>query len=181
MSGTSFGTFWDFLTIFEQFSFFHWKSMIFRKNSKNPYFDLWDLLWWVFHMVLGLNHWFRPKNEGSKKSVPQNCKSAGSDALKYFLNGFARLQMFNLSFDPNKYRNLWGDELNFFSIGNSSIAPPPPFFYTIKEVKIYPQVETFPNQELKQVEIDLCDLICALSMHLIYKVLPVHYKCVCKM
>ena len=33
-------------------------------------------------MVLGLNHWFRPKNEGSKKSVPQNCKSAGSDALK---------------------------------------------------------------------------------------------------
>ena len=80
-SGTSFGSFWDFLTIFEQFSFFHWKSMIFRKNSKNPYFDLWDLLWWVFHMVLGLNHWFRPKNEGSKKSVPQNCKSAGSDAL----------------------------------------------------------------------------------------------------
>ena len=82
MSGTSFGTFWDFLTIFEQFSFFHWKSMIFWKNSKNPYFDLWDLLWWVFHMVLALNHWFRPKNEGSKKSVPQNCKSAGSDALK---------------------------------------------------------------------------------------------------
>ena len=82
MSGTSFGTFWDFLTIFEQFSFFHWKSMIFRKNSKNPYFDLWDLLWWVFHMVLALNHWFRPKNEGSKKSVPQNCKSAGSVALK---------------------------------------------------------------------------------------------------
>ena len=82
MSGTSFGTSWDFLTIFEQFSFFHWKSMIFRKNSKNPYFDLWDLLWWVFHMVLALNHWFRPKNEGSKKSVPQNCKSAGSDALK---------------------------------------------------------------------------------------------------
>ena len=83
MSGTSFGTFWDFLTIFEQFSFFHWKSMIFRKNSKNPYFDLWDPLWWVFHMVLALNHWFRPKNEGSKKSVPQNCKSAGSVALKH--------------------------------------------------------------------------------------------------
>ena len=88
MSGTSFGTFWDFLTIFEQFSFFHWKSMIFWKNSKNPYFDLWDQLWWVFHMVLALNHWFRPKNEGSKKSVPQNCKSAGSDALKFRRNLF---------------------------------------------------------------------------------------------
>ena len=96
MSGTSFGTFWDFLTIFEQFSFFHWKSMIFRKNSKNPYFDLWDLLWWVFHMVLALNHWFRPKNEGSKKSVPQNCKSAGSDALNRLKKFFNCLNFFQL-------------------------------------------------------------------------------------
>ena len=53
------------------------------KNSKKHFFDLWDLLWWVFHMVLALNHWFRPKNEGSKKSVPRNYKSAGSNALKY--------------------------------------------------------------------------------------------------
>ena len=52
------------------------------KNSKKHFFDLWDLLWWVFHMVLALNHWFRPKNEGSKKSVPRNYKSAGSNALK---------------------------------------------------------------------------------------------------
>ena len=121
MSGTSFGTFWDFLTIFEQFSFFHWKSMIFWKNSKNPYFDLWDLLWWVFHMVLALNHWFRPKNEGSKKSVPQNCKSAGSDALKTL---YRKKMMKNIIYrwSLNKLKN-WIKKIQFtvlclFHLGN---------------------------------------------------------------
>ena len=46
------------------------------KKSKNGLFDLWDPVWWVPHMVLGLNHWFRPENKGSEKSVPQICKSA---------------------------------------------------------------------------------------------------------
>ena len=72
------------------------------KNSKKHFFDLWDLLWWVFHMVLALNHWFRPKNEGSKKSVPRNYKSAGSNALKEVLQrGF--LWWFNCRFKMRKF------------------------------------------------------------------------------
>ena len=51
-------------------------SEFFFENSKKALFDLWDLLWWVFHMFLALNHWFRPKNEGWKKSVPKMFKTA---------------------------------------------------------------------------------------------------------
>ena len=57
-------------------------SEIFFENSKKALFDLWDLLWWVFHMILALNHWFRQKNEGSKKSVPKNFKTAVTLVLK---------------------------------------------------------------------------------------------------
>ena len=38
-------------------------SEFFFENSKKALFDLWDLLWWVFHMFLALNHWFRPENK----------------------------------------------------------------------------------------------------------------------
>ena len=51
-------------------------SEFFFENSKKALFDLWDLLWWVFHMFLALNKWFRPKNEGWKKSVPKMFKTA---------------------------------------------------------------------------------------------------------
>ena len=57
-------------------------SEFFFENSKKALFDLWDLLWWVFHMILALNHWFRQKNEGSKKSVPKNFKTAVTLVLK---------------------------------------------------------------------------------------------------
>ena len=33
-------------------------------------------------MILALNHWFRQKNEGSKKSVPKNFKTAVTLVLK---------------------------------------------------------------------------------------------------
>ena len=80
-----FGIFWPFLVNFHFFTENPWFFKKNLKNSKKHFFDLWDLLWWVFHMVLALNHWFRPKNEGSKKSVPRNYKSAGSNALNSFL------------------------------------------------------------------------------------------------
>ena len=57
-------------------------SEFFFENSKKALFDLWDLLWWVFHMFLALNHWFRPKNEGWKKSVPKMFKTAVTVVLK---------------------------------------------------------------------------------------------------
>ena len=51
-------------------------SEFFFENSKKALFDLWDLLWYVFHVVLAPNHWFRSKNEGWKKSVPKMFKTA---------------------------------------------------------------------------------------------------------
>ena len=61
-------------------------SEFFFENSKKALFDLWDLLWWVFHMFLALNHWFRPKNEGWKKSVPKMFKTAVTLVLKLKVN-----------------------------------------------------------------------------------------------
>ena len=60
-------------------------SEFFFENSKKALFDLWDLLWWVFHMFLALNHWFRPNNEGWKKSVPKMFKTAVTVVLKNWI------------------------------------------------------------------------------------------------
>ena len=58
-------------------------SEFFFENSKKALFDLWDRLWWVFHMFLALNHWFKPNNEGWKKSVPKMFKTAVTVVLKW--------------------------------------------------------------------------------------------------
>ena len=41
------------------------------KNSKIHFFELRNPVGWVPHAVLALNQWIRPKNKGSKKTVPQ--------------------------------------------------------------------------------------------------------------
>ena len=41
------------------------------KNSKIHFFELRNPVGWVPHAVLALNQWIRPKNRGSKKTVPQ--------------------------------------------------------------------------------------------------------------
>ena len=41
------------------------------KNSKIHFFELRNPVGWVPHAVLALDQWIRPKNRGSKKTVPQ--------------------------------------------------------------------------------------------------------------
>ena len=88
-------TFQNVLSFFDNFwviFFFSLKTHDFSKkifeNSKKSLFDLWDLLWWVFHMFLALNHWFRPKKWGVKKSVPKMFKTAVTLVLKRYRNCF---------------------------------------------------------------------------------------------
>ena len=85
-----FGKILEFFDHFLAIFFFSLKthdfSEFFFENSKKALFDLWDLLWWVFHMFLALNHWFRPKNEGWKKSVPKMFKTAVTLVLNSLCN-----------------------------------------------------------------------------------------------
>ena len=78
-----FGIIWPFFSNFLFFTENPWFFRIFFENSKKALFDLWDRLWWVFHMFLALNHWFKPNNEGWKKSVPKMFKTAVTVVLKY--------------------------------------------------------------------------------------------------
>ena len=52
------------------------------KNSKIHFFELRNPVGWVPHAVLALNQWIRPKNRGSKKSVPQTYKNVAAWYLK---------------------------------------------------------------------------------------------------
>ena len=59
MPGKIFELFRDFLTIFDPFSFFHQKPMIFQKKNfqrlEITLFELKNPVGWVFHEVLMIN------------------------------------------------------------------------------------------------------------------------------